>query len=200
MKLTENTIVIICIVTAIIGIIVLNFYEINPINKKIADLNEGDYVKVVATVQSIKAVRDKYRNIVGIKYITLMDETGGDLKVIAFNEINKELTNYVTSTNPSIKEGDLVEVTGNVKIYNGIYEIVLDDVKDFRLLEKRNFEKDVTFSPNPTGIYRSSNGKTYHTLENCPYGKKIKNKVYLYSEEDALILNYKKCKYCERHD
>lgn len=181
------------------GVVFLHFYELTPRTIKIADINEGDYVKITGVIQGIKLVRDKYRHIKKIKYIKIRDDSGGDLRIYAFKNVNKDLTNYIKSTNPTIKEGDIVEVIGTVKVYNGLYEIVLDNISNFKLIEKKNFKRDIYLSPTPTNIYASKNGKTYHTSKNCPYGKKIKedNRIYFYSEEDAKELGYKKCKWCE---
>ncbi|AEH06492.1 OB-fold nucleic acid binding domain-containing protein [Methanothermococcus okinawensis] len=198
MKLTEKRIGIICIGAVLIGIIFLHFYELTPKTEKIADIKEGDYVKIVGVIQDMKVVRDDCRYIQKIKYIKIRDDSGGDLRIYAFKDVNNDLTNYIKSTNPTIKEGDIVEVIGTIKVYNGIYEIILDDASNFKLIEKKNFERDIYLSPNPTNIYASKYGKTYHTSKNCPYGKKIKdkNKIYFYSEEDAKALGYKKCKWC----
>ena len=100
-----------------------------------------------------------------------------------------------------IKEGDYVEVKGRISIYQGKYQLILNDIEDFKLIEKRNFERDIYLSPTPTNIYASKYGKKYHTSKNCPYGKRLKdeNIIYFYSENDAKALGYEKCKWCEEH-
>ena len=202
MKITEKRIILFCFITVLVGIGFLHFYEITPQTKKIADINEGDYVKIRGTIQDMKVERDKYRHIKKIKYIKISDETGGDLRICAFDDVNKDLTTYINSSNPTIKEGDIVEVIGTIKVYNGFYIINLDDINNFKLIEKKNFERDIYLSPTPTNIYASKYGKTYHTNQNCPYGSKIKknNRIYFYSEEDAKALGYKKCRWCSKNE
>ena len=202
MKLKEKSIRIICFGVVLMGVVFLHLYHLSPENKKITDINEGDYVKIVGVIQDMKVVRDDYRHIEKIKYIKIYDGSGGDLRVCAFGNVNKDLTDYIKSTNPIIKEGDIVEVIGTVKVYNGLYEIILKEAKDFKLIKKNNFEKDIYLSSNPTNIYASKYGKTYHTSPDCPYGKKIKEnkRIYFYSEDDAELLGYKKCKWCSEHD
>ena len=198
MKLTEKRIVYLCFTAVLMGVAFLHFYELTPKTKKIADINEGDYVKITGIIQDMKVIKDDYGYIQKIKYIKIRDDSGGDLRIYAFKEINEDLTNYIKSTNPTIKKGDVVEVIGTIKVYNGFYEIILDDISNFKLIEKKNFKRDVYLPPTPTNIYASKYGKTYHTTQNCPYGNKIKedNRIYFYSEEDAKELGYKKCKWC----
>ncbi|MBW9221830.1 hypothetical protein KKP97_02105 [Methanothermococcus sp. SCGC AD-155-C09] len=198
MKLSENKIKYICLGVILIGIISLSLYNFEPEDKKIKDIKEGDYVKITGHIQSMKLERDKYRYIKSIKYIKIMDDTGGDLRVYPSKKVREDLVKYITNYNPSIKEGDIVQVIGTIQVYNGIYTIYLEDISDFRLIEKKNFERDIYLSTTPTGIYASKYGKTYHTIEGCPYGKRIvgDNIIYFYTEKDAKELNYKKCKYC----
>ena len=202
MKLTEKRIVYLCFTVVLMGIASLHFYKLSPQTEKIANIEEGDYVKIRGTIQDMKVIKDDYRHIKKVKYVKISDESGGDLRIYAFNEVNKDLTNYIKSTNPTIKEGDVVEVIGTIKAYNGFYEIILDDISNFKLIEKKNFERDIYLSPTPTDIYASKYGKTYHTHQNCPYGSKIKedNRIYFYSEEDAKALGYKKCKRCSKNE
>jgi hypothetical protein len=202
MNLTDKKITFLCFTVVIIGVVSLHFYNQSPQPKKIADINEGDYVKITGTIQSMNAVKDKYGHIKKIKCIILSDESGGDLRIYAFKDVNRKLTEYIKSTNPTIKEGDVVEVIGTVRVYKGLYEIVLNNADDFKLIKKKNFKRDIYLSPTPTGIYASKYGKTYHTCNNCPYGKKIKkdNRIYFYSEEDAKELGYTKCKWCSKNE
>ena len=110
MKLSDDKIKYICLITVLIGIISLNFYNVEPEEKKIGEIEEGDYVKVTGYIQSMKVVRDKYGRIQDIKYIKIIDDTGGDLRVYPSKEIKEELIEYIYSYTPSIKEGDLVQV------------------------------------------------------------------------------------------
>lgn len=187
-----------CLGVVLIGIISLSFYSFEPENRKIKDLKEGDFVRITGHIQSMKLERDEYRHIKSIKYIKIMDDTGGDLRIYPSKKVMDSLVEYIKNYSPSIKEGDVVQVIGIIQVYNGIYIIHLDDISNFKLIEKKNFERDIYLSPTPTGIYASKNGKTYHTIKDCIYGKKIAedNRIYFYSEEDAEELNYKKCKYC----
>ena len=201
MKITEKRIILFCFTTVLMGIGFLHFYELTPQTKKIADINIGDYVKIRGTIQDMKVERDDYRHIKKVKYIKISDETGGDLRIYAFNDVNKDLTTYINSSNPTIKEGDIVEVMGTIEVYNGFYIINLNNINNFKLIEKKNFERDIYLSPTPTNIYASKYGKTYHTNQNCPYGSKIKkdNRIYFYSEKDAKALGYKKCRWCSKN-
>jgi len=202
MKLSDDKIKYICLITVLFGILSLNFYNFEPKEKKIRDIEEGDYVKIKGYIQSMKVIRDRYGKIQDIKYIKIGDNTGGDLRIYPSKDIEKDLIEYIYSYTPSIKEGDLIEVVGTVEVFNGIYLIHLKDLKNFKLSEKRNFKRDIFLSPTPTGIYASKYGKIYHTSNKCPYGKKIKedNRIYFYSEEDAQDLGYRKCKWCASKD
>ena len=144
--------------------------------------------------------RDKLRHITNISRIVINDGTG-NLDVIAFGKTRKELLNYILDYNPMVKEGDYIEVRGRISVYQGRYQIILNDIGDFKLIEKRNFERDIYLSSIPTNIYASKYGKKYHTSKNCPYGKRLKeeNIIYFYSEEDAKALGYEKCKWCKEH-
>ena len=198
MKLSDDKIKYACLITVLLGILFLNFYNFEPMEKKIRDIEEGDYVKIKGHIQSMKVTRDKCGRIQDIKYIKIGDDTGGDLRIYPSKEVKEDLVEYIYSYTPSIKEGDILEVVGTVEVFNGIYLIHLKGIKNFKLIEKINFERDVFLSPTPTGIYASKYGKVYHTSNECPYGKKIKedNRIYFYSEEDARDLTYRKCKWC----
>ncbi|GBF36242.1 hypothetical protein [Methanofervidicoccus abyssi] len=198
MKLTNDKIKYICLITVLVGIVFLNFYDFKPEKKKIGSIEEGDYVQVTGFIQSMEVTRDRYGKIQDIKYIKIIDDTGGDLRIYPSKEVKEDLIEYIYSYTPSIKENDLIQVVGRVEIFKGIYLIRLKDIKNFKLIEKRNFERDIFLSPTPTGIYASKYGKVYHTSNRCPYGKKIKenNKIYFYTEEDARDLGYRKCKWC----
>ena len=198
MKISDEKIKYICLIIVLFGILSLHLYSFEPEEKKIRDIKKGDYVKIRGYIQSMKVIKDKCGRIQDIKYIKIEDETGGDLRIYPSKEIKKDLIEYIYSYTPSIKEGDLVEVVGTVEVFNGIYLIHLKDIKNFKLIEKINFERDIFLSPTPTGIYASKYGKVYHTSNECPYGKKIKedNRIYFYSEEDARDLAYRKCKWC----
>ena len=198
MKISDEKIKYICLIIVLFGILSLHLYSFEPEEKKIRDIKKGDYVKIRGYIQSMKVIKDKCGRIQDIKYIKIEDETGGDLRIYPSKEIKKDLIEYIYSYTPSIKEGDLVEVVGTVEVFNGIYLIHLKDIKNFKLIEKINFERDIFLSPTPTGIYASKYGKVYHTSNECPYGKKIKedNRIYFYSEEDARDLTYRKCKWC----
>jgi len=198
MKISDEKIKYICLIIVLFGILSLHLYSFEPEEKKIRDIKKGDYVKIRGYIQSMKVIKDKCGRIQDIKYIKIEDETGGDLRIYPSKEIKKDLIEYIYSYTPSIKEGDLVEVVGTVEVFNGIYLIHLKDIKNFKLIEKINFKRDIFLSPTPTGIYASKYGKTYHTSNECPYGKKIKedNRIYFYSEEDARDLGYRKCKWC----
>ena len=201
MKINDKTIMIISFICVVLGIGVLSIYNIEPENKDIAKINEGDFVVIKGIIQSMNTYKDEYNHIQKINYIKIRDNTGGDLKIMAFGNVNKDLTNYIESTTPTIKEGDKIEVIGTISVYNGIYTIVLKDVGDFKLIKKENYERDIYFSPNPTNIWASKSSKSYHINPNCPYGKKIKeeNRKYFYSEQDAIDLGYKTCKWCSNN-
>ncbi len=202
MSFSDRKLILISIFFMIVGgLLFLHFYKVNPEDTTISKISDGKYVKIVGTIISMKVVKDRYGYIKKIKYIKIGDETGGDLRIVAFGKVNNDLVKYITKSNPMIKEGDIVQVVGTVSTYNGLYEIVLKDADDFKLVEKRNFEKDIYLSPNPTNIYASKNGKTYHISKDCPYGRKIsdKNIIYFYSEDDAKALGYKLCKWCSKN-
>ena len=198
MKLSNDKIKYISLITVLIGILSLNFYNFEPKEKKIGEIEEGDYVKVKGYIHSMKVVRDRCGRIQDIKYIKIRDDTGKDLRIYPSKDIKEDLIEYLYNYTPSIKEGDVIEVVGTVEVFKGIYLIHLNDIKNFKLIEKRNFKRDIFFSPTPTGIYASKYGKVYHTSDRCPYGRKIKedNKIYFYNEEDARDLGYRKCKWC----
>ncbi|WP_236610567.1 OB-fold nucleic acid binding domain-containing protein [Methanocaldococcus villosus] len=148
----------------------------------------------------MKVKKDKFNHIIDIYRITVVNDSTID--IVAFGKTRKELLNYILSFYPRIKEGDVVEVKGKVSVYKGRYQIILNGIEDFKLIEKRNFEKDIYFSETPTNIYASRYGKVYHTLKDCPYGRRLneENIIYFFSEEDAKKLGYKKCKWCEEHE
>jgi DNA/RNA endonuclease YhcR with UshA esterase domain len=201
MKLTDKNITLFALTCFII--ISTTWLFLNPIQPKekpIAEIKEGDFVIIKGYIQEMHVKRDKYRHVINISRIVINDGTG-NLDIVAFGKTREDLLNYILSYNPMIKEGDYVEVKGRISVYKGKYEIILEDIEDFRLIEKRNFERDIYLSPTPTNIYASKYGKKYHTSKNCPYGKKLKeeNIIYFYSEDDAKALGYEKCKWCEEH-
>ncbi|XRO75900.1 OB-fold nucleic acid binding domain-containing protein [Methanocaldococcus sp. 28A] len=201
MKLNEKNIILFSLTCFII--ISTTWIFLNPIQPKekhIAEIKEGDYVVIKGYIQEMNLKRDKYRHPINISRIVINDGTG-NLDVVAFGKTREELLNYILSYNPMIKEGDYVEVKGKISIYQGKYEIILNDINNFKLIEKKNFERDIYLSPTPTNIYASIYGKKYHTSKNCPYGKRLKeeNIIYFYSEEDAKALGYEKCKWCNEY-
>ena len=201
MKLTEKNITLFALTCfVIISTVWLFLNPIQPKEKHIAEVKEGDYVIIKGYIQEMDVKRDKYRHVINISRIVINDGTG-NLDIVAFGKTRKELLNYILSYNPMIKEGDYVEVKGRISVYNGKYEIILKNINDFNLIEKRNFKRDIYLSPIPTNIYASKYGKKYHTSKNCPYGKRLKeeNVIYFYSEEDAKALGYEKCSWCEKH-
>ncbi|ACV24992.1 OB-fold nucleic acid binding domain-containing protein [Methanocaldococcus fervens] len=141
-----------------------------PKEKHISEIKEGDYVIIKGYIQKMDVKRDKYRHVINISRIVINDGTG-NLDVVAFSKTREELLNYTLSYNPMIKEGDYIEVKGKISLYNGKYEIILNNIDDFKLIEKKNFDRDIYLSPTPTNIYASKYGKKYHILESCPYGK-----------------------------
>ncbi|WP_457612041.1 exodeoxyribonuclease VII large subunit [Methanocaldococcus sp.] len=175
----------------------LYFYPPKPVYKPIADVREDDYVIIRGDISKIYAKRNEFREIEKIYKVRLIDDTG-DIDIVAFGKVRDELTKYIKDNN--IKEGDEVEVRGKVSVYKGRYQIILKDVDDFKLILKKNYDKTILLAKNETNIYASKYSKVYHTLKDCPYGKKIKDKIYFYSEEDAKSLGYKKCKWCSKHD
>ncbi len=201
MKLTEKNITLFALTCfVIISTVWLFLNPIQPKEKHIAEVKEGDYVIIKGYIQEMDVKRDKYRHVINISRIVINDGTG-NLDIVAFGKTRKELLNYILSYNPMIKEGDYVEVKGRISVYKGKYEIILKNINDFNLIEKKNFERDIYLSPTPTNIYASKYGKKYHTSKNCPYGKRLKeeNVIYFYSEEDAKALGYEKCSWCEKH-
>jgi len=184
----------------VLGIPFLSTFKLVPEEKHISDLNEGDYVKITAKIQKLDVRTDEYLEVTGIKSIKLMDETAGDLLVYFPGDKSDEFLKIILKTTPRIKEGDIVSVSGKIQIYNGRYEIVLNDPKDFELIKKVNFERDIFLSKYKTNYYASKNSNVYHDFEDCPYGKKISEKIYFKSEDDAEILGYEECSYCEKRD
>ena len=201
MKLTDKNITLFALTCFIILSITWLFLNpIQPKEKHISEIKEGDYVVIKGYIQDMYVKRDKYRHVINISRIVINDGTG-NLDIVAFGKTREELLNYILSYSPMIKEGDYVEVKGKISIYQGKYQLILNDIDDFRLIEKRNFDRDIYLSPTPTNIYASKYGKKYHTSKNCPYGKRLKeeNIIYFYSEEDAKALNYEICKWCYEH-
>jgi len=184
----------------ILGALFLGFYDISPVNKSISEINDGDFVKIFGKIQKLDVKYNEYHEVTDIKSVKLMDETAGDLLLYINPEISNEFLKYVLNENPRIKEGDIVEVTGKIAVYNGLYELILTDMNDFKLVEKVNFESDIIFSRTETSIYASKNSDKYHVLKDCPYGSKITEKIYFKTEEDAKNLEYTKCSYCEDRD
>ena len=164
--LNDKKIVFSCILCVVFGISFLSTYNINPEEKYISDLNEGDYVKITAKIQKLDVKTNEYLEVTGINSIKLMDETAGDLLIYVPDDISNEFLEIVLKTTPRIKEGDIVEVTGKIQIYNGLYEIVLKDPKDFELIEKVNFERDIFLSNSKTNYYASKNSEVYHNRNN----------------------------------
>ncbi|WP_459201373.1 OB-fold nucleic acid binding domain-containing protein [Methanococcus sp. CF] len=198
--LNDKKITFLCILCVVFGISFLSTYKINPEEKHISDLDEGDYVKVTAKIQKLDVKTNEYLEVMGINSVKLMDETAGDLLLYVPNDISGEFLEYILKTSPRIKEGDIVKVSGKIQIYNGRYEIVLKDMDDFQLIKKVNFERDIFLSKTKTSYYASKNSNVYHDLENCPYGQKIVEKIYFKTEDDAIDLGYEKCSYCEKWD
>ncbi|WP_423792698.1 OB-fold nucleic acid binding domain-containing protein [Methanocaldococcus indicus] len=196
MNLNNKNIILLSL--TILSIVSITYLFLNPIKpeyKKISEVEKGDYVVLEGYIQKMYVKRDDYRHIIDIYKITINDGSG-NLDIIVFGNVRKDLLNYILNYTPSIKEGDKIKVVGKVSEYNGKYEIILDDINNFMLIQKNNFKRDIYLSPYPTNIYASKYGKTYHVDINCPYGKRIKNKIYFYSEEDAKELGYKPCKKC----
>ncbi len=218
MELKNNIIIIFLIIGATLGLTTLYLWDVEPQHKTVATIEKGDYVKLTGYIQDIKYKKDSNGN-KEIKYIKFRDNTGGDLKIIAFNKVNKDLTNYINSFPTHIKPGDKVEVIGTINTYNGIYEIILNNINDFKVIEQINninYENNIintnkndnkndnnnNINDNiKTNIYSSKNSKTYHTNINCPYGKRIKeeNKIYYNSEEEAINKGLKKCSWCKNN-
>ncbi len=191
----KNIILISLVLLSILGTVYLFINPIKAENKKISEVEEGDYVKLSGHIQKLYLKRDEYRKPIDIYKITINDGSG-NLDIVVFGENRKKLLDYLLSYTPMIKEGDLIEVEGKINVYNGKYQIILNDISNFKLLKKINFERDIYLSEYPTNIYASKYGKIYHIKEDCPYGQKIKNKIYFYSEEDAKALGYRLCKKC----
>ncbi len=201
MKLNQKNIILFALTCfVILSTTYLFLNPIQPKESKICDIKEGDYVIIKGYIQEINVKRDKYRHVINISRIVINDGTG-NLDIVSFGKTREDLLNYILSYNPMIKEGDYVEVRGKVTVYNGKYQIILDNINNFKLIEKKNFNRDIYLSPTPTNIYASKYGKKYHTLKDCLYGKRLKesNIIYFYSEEDAKELGYEKCKWCESH-
>ncbi|ACX71988.1 nucleic acid binding OB-fold tRNA/helicase-type [Methanocaldococcus vulcanius M7] len=202
MKLNEKNVMLFALTCFIVVSTVWLFLNpIQPIEKHVSDVKEGDYVIIKGYIQEMDVKRDKYRHVIGLSRLVINDGTG-NIDVVAFGKTKTELLNYILQYTPMIKEGDYVEVRGKVSVYRGLYEVILDKADDFKLLKKNNFDRDIFLSPTPTSIYASIYGKKYHTLDNCPYGKRLKkeNIIYFYSEEDAKALGYEKCKWCKEHE
>ncbi|WP_048059152.1 hypothetical protein [Methanococcus vannielii] len=200
MILTEKKIIFFSVVFVVLGSLFLTTYELTPSEKPISHLKDGDFVKITSKIQRMDVNYNEYREVIGIKSVRLMDETASDLRLYISTEISKEFLEYTLKTDPRIKEGDIVRVTGKINVYNGLYGITLKDISNFEIVEKLNFEKDILFSKVPTKYYASKSSKSYHTHASCSYGLKINEKVYFINEEDALNLGYKKCSYCEKRD
>ena len=129
-----------------LGALFLGFYNVSPVNKSISEINDGDFVKILGKIQKLDVKYNEYHEVTDIKSVKLMDETAGDLLLYINPEISNEFLKYVLNENPRIKEGDIVEVTGKIAVYNGLYELILTDMNDFKLVEKVNFESDIIFS------------------------------------------------------
>ncbi|MBA2850059.1 hypothetical protein HNP86_000190 [Methanococcus maripaludis] len=198
--LNDKKITFLCIFCVVLGIPFLSTFKLVPEEKHISDLNEGDYVKITAKIQKLDVKTNEYLEITGIKSIKLMDETASDLLVYFPGDKSDEFLKIILKTTPRIKEGDIVSVSGKIQVYNGRYEIVLNDPTDFELIKKVNFERDIFLSKYKTNYYASKNSNVYHNFEDCPYGEKISEKIYFKSEDDAKILGYEKCSYCEKRD
>lgn len=177
MKLTEKNITLFALTCfVIISTTWLFLNPIQPKEKHIAEIKEGDYVVIKGYIQEMYVKRDKYRHVINISRIVINDGTG-NLDVVAFGKTREELLTYILSYNPMIKEGDYIEVKGRVTLYKGKYEIILNNIKDFKLLKKNNFERDIYLSPTPTGIYASKYGKNT-TLQKTVLMEKIKRGKY----------------------
>lgn len=198
--LNDKKIVFLCIFCAVLGIPFLSTFKLVPEEKNVSDLNDGDYVKITAKIQKLDVKTNEYLEVTGIQSIKLMDETAGDLLLYVADDKSDEFLEIILKTTPRIKEGDIVSVSGKIQIYNGRYELVLKDPTDFELIKKVNFERDISLSKYKTNYYASKNSNVYHNFEDCPYGSKIGEKIYFKSEEDAKILGYEKCSYCEKRD
>ncbi|MBA2868034.1 hypothetical protein [Methanococcus maripaludis] len=198
--LNDKKIIFLCIFCVVLGIPFLSTFKLVPEENHISNLNDGDYVKITAKIQKLDVKTNEYLEVTGVKSIKLMDETASDLLVYFPEDTSNEFLEIILKTTPRIKEGDIVSVSGKIQIYNGRYEIVLKDPKDFELIKKVNFERDIFLSKYKTDYYASKNSKVYHNFEDCPYGEKISEKIYFKIEEDAKSLGYKKCSYCEKRD
>ena len=131
MKLTDKNITLFALTCFII--ISTTWLFLNPIQPKekpIAEIKEGDFVIIKAHIQDMKVKRDKLRHVEDISRIVINDGTG-NLDVVAFGDTRKKLLNYILSYNPMIKTGDYVEVKGRISVYKGKYEIILEDIEDY---------------------------------------------------------------------
>ncbi|MBP2200868.1 hypothetical protein J3E07_000266 [Methanococcus voltae] len=200
---------------------------IEPNVKIISELNSGDYVKTTGTVYFLDYISEKSMYKIKIcqndEYTNFMNDLKNrDYKnsLILYPENNLKPTynKYVYSSNISL--GDNIEVIGKINNYMGYKIIYIKNTNDLKIISKanntnNNTNKNIGNSNNSNNsnktcnknessilVYLSSksSSKVYHTLENCPYGKKIINKTYFnISNVNSAYKDYKLCSYCKSH-
>ncbi|MBP2172175.1 hypothetical protein [Methanococcus voltae] len=200
---------------------------IEPNVKIISELNSGDYVKTTGTVYFLDYISEKSTYKIKIcqndEYTNFMNDLKNrDYKnsLILYPENNLKPTynKYVYSSNISL--GDNIEVIGKINNYMGYKIIYIKNTNDLKIISKanntnNNTNKNIGNSNNSNNsnktcnknessilVYLSSksSSKVYHTLENCPYGKKIINKTYFnISNVNSAYKDYKLCSYCKSH-
>ncbi|MDI6737329.1 MAG: OB-fold nucleic acid binding domain-containing protein [Nanoarchaeota archaeon] len=109
-----------CSITGLIAVIIASLY-IEPETASIASLaemNEGDYVKIAGNVTNIRQTQKA-------AFVDLQDATGA-VTLVAFNDdaglVKKE------ALPPFLEKGDSIAAEGKISAYNGKTEVLAESI------------------------------------------------------------------------
>ncbi|MBP2143065.1 hypothetical protein J2127_000206 [Methanococcus voltae] len=155
-----------------------NSLIIYPENNLKSEYNLYIYNSNITLGDKIEVI-GKITNYMGYNIIYLKNTN--DLKIISKANSSQTYDNVIRSNNDNTKNNDINSdnTTNNPK----------------------NTNNDKNESSVLAYLSLKSSSKVYHTLENCPYGKKIINKTYFnISNINNTYNDYKLCSYCKSHN
>ena len=117
MKMKENLLIKICLVSVVIGIIIMfvSSKTIHPKEIKIKDISEKyNYIKIVGKITEVSTSKS------GTTFLKIKDDSG-TIDAIIFKNSIKNLDN--------IKSGEKIEVIGKPEKYKGKMEIIINSIQ-----------------------------------------------------------------------